>query len=104
MPIGLLKTDGATRTASAYAGRFGSDPEHQQRSILRSLYLMIAGGCCAAEDSRPSASHLKFETRSACSRMTLALSAAAIPVGSPWYMILGFDQGGMPGEPPQLSL
>ena len=34
----------------------------------------------------------KLETRSACSRMTLALSLAAVPVGSPLYRILGFDQ------------
>jgi hypothetical protein len=34
----------------------------------------------------------KFDTRSACSRMTLALSLAAVPVGSPLYKILGFDQ------------
>ena len=45
--------------------------------------------------------YLKFETRSACSRMTLALSVAAVPVGSPLYMILGFDQKGMRGQPPQ---
>ena len=36
--------------------------------------------------------YLNFETRSACSRMTLALSLAAVPVGSPLYLTLGFDQ------------
>ena len=37
-------------------------------------------------------SYLNFDTRSACSRITLALSVAAVPVGSPLYIILGFDQ------------
>jgi hypothetical protein len=48
--------------------------------------------------------YLNLEMRSAFSRMTLALSAAAVPVGSPLYMTLGFDQKGMRGQPPQLSL
>ena len=45
--------------------------------------------------------YLKFDTRSACSRMTRALSAATVPVGSPLYMIRGFDQNGMRGQPSQ---
>jgi hypothetical protein len=34
----------------------------------------------------------KFDTRSASSRMTRALSDAGVPVGSPLYRIRGFDQ------------
>jgi hypothetical protein len=47
--------------------------------------------------------YLKRETRSACSRMTRALSLAAVPVDSPRYMIRGFDQYGMRGQPPHPS-
>jgi hypothetical protein len=36
--------------------------------------------------------YLNLDTRSACSRMTLALSLISVPVGSPLYNILGFDQ------------
>jgi hypothetical protein len=45
--------------------------------------------------------YLNLETRSAFSRMTLALSAAGVPVGSPLYITLGFDQKGKRGQPPQ---
>jgi len=37
-------------------------------------------------------SYLNRETRSACSRIARALSLASVPVGSPLYNILGFDQ------------
>ena len=37
-------------------------------------------------------SYLNFDTRSACSRMTRALSLISVPVGSPLYNILGLDQ------------
>ena len=43
----------------------------------------------------------KLATRSACSRMTRALSLANVPVGSPWYITRGFDQNGMRGQPSQ---
>ena len=36
--------------------------------------------------------HLNLETRSACSRMTRALSSTSVPVGSPLYMTRGFGQ------------
>lgn len=36
--------------------------------------------------------HLNFETRSACSRITRALSSTSVPVGSPLYMTRGLDQ------------
>ena len=36
--------------------------------------------------------YLNFETRSANSSMTLAASAAAVPVGSPLYVILGLER------------
>ena len=45
-----------------------------------------------------------FDTRSACSRMTLALSACAVPAGSPWILIVGFDHTARRGQPPQLDL
>jgi hypothetical protein len=48
--------------------------------------------------------YLNSEMRSACSRISLALSAAIVPVGSPLYMILGLDQKGMRGHPPQFAL
>jgi hypothetical protein len=47
--------------------------------------------------------HLNLETRPACSRITLALSFASVPTGSPMYFTRGFDQYGMRGQPPQLS-
>ena len=38
------------------------------------------------------AGYLNLETRSACSRMTLALSVAAVRIGSLLYMIPGFEK------------
>src|SRR5215467_2964807 len=56
--------------------------------------------CCGARGTI----YRNFETRSASWRMTLAASLPAVPVGSPMYMILGLDQCGMRGHPPQPSL
>src|SRR5262245_58092562 len=53
---------------------------------------------------RPFSLHLNCDTRSACSRMTRALSLARVPVGSPLYIILGLDQKGMRWQPPHPSL
>jgi hypothetical protein len=46
--------------------------------------------------------HLNLETRSACSRITRALSSASVPVGSPLYRMRGFDQKGIRTQPSQL--
>ena len=48
-------------------------------------------------------SYLNFDTRSACSKMTRALSAKGVPVGSPWYVTRGLDQNGIRGQPLQAS-
>jgi len=49
--------------------------------------------CCSAGGLKATATdYLNFETRSANSSMTLAASAAAVPVGSPLYVILGLEK------------
>jgi hypothetical protein len=67
--------------------------------VMASWRSRCSPGCEVA-----AAAYLNLETRSAFSRITLALSAATVPVGSPLYRTLGFDQKGMRGQPPQLSL
>ena len=67
-------------------------PAHPKIEFKLTFKIMLAAGVA----------YLKRETRSAFSSMTLALSAAAVPVGSPLYRTLGFDQNGMRGQPPQL--
>ena len=62
--------------------------------------------CAVTKDSLRQAArisdHLNFDTLSACSRMTRALSSIGVPVGSLLYITRGFDQYGMRTQPSQL--
>src|SRR6266566_3861307 len=49
----------------------------------------LHGGLWALSGRAPTELYLNFETRSACSRITRALSSASVPVGSPLYVTLG---------------
>ena len=93
-----------------FAGLLGHHAVHDGPSMhsrrypqARAVQLWLDGPIDGQIDRRR-LNYRKLETRSACSRMTLALSVAAVPVGSPLYSILGFDQKGMRGQSPQLSL
>jgi hypothetical protein len=70
---------------------FFADPGTGKLDLSSSAALVrhaIRGGLRNYARSR----YLNCDTRSASSRISLALSAAAVPVASPLNMILGLDQ------------
>jgi transcriptional regulator with XRE-family HTH domain len=110
-PIGACSPSSAPPPCSA---RPSTSPCRSWRSRHSFLPMPRRARSCAALLSRAHRRRLheasaarcyrNLETRSASSRMTLALSEACVPVGSPLYMMRGFDQCGMRGQPPQPSL
>ena len=86
-----------SRLPNRWQGLVPRCPRFTRMQIRHRPALLTAGPCQHGmrkifPDQLGQRGYLNLETRSACSRMTLALSVAAVPVGSPLYMILGFEK------------